>query len=270
MKRVERVAGAKHNRSLQLNGARCMEVRQRLGFSREALSERALGSHPLSVATIKRAEQGQPIYLGTASRLADVLQVPLQELVGTDSDASRAPLARQPRLAAIAVLPFRPWGDDAAYFADGLAEDLLTRLSRWWFPVIARSSAFTAASAEIPQIGEELGADYIVSGSVRRDGDQVRVSIRLALASNGQLLWAHAYDRRLASIFAAQDELTMAMVNSISTWVLETEARRHTGREPSDMNTSTEGAAPTTWPRATSSSARFAWISICPWRGTTW
>jgi adenylate cyclase len=114
---------------------------------------------------------------------------------------------------AIAVLPFENIsGDpDQEYFADGLTEDIITALSLWKsFPVIARNSsfAFKGQSPDIRKVGEELGARYVIEGSVRKAGDRVRVTAQLIDAESGHHVWAERYDRVLSEIFALQDELT--------------------------------------------------------------
>ena len=113
----------------------------------------------------------------------------------------------------IAVLPFVNLSDDAEqeYFSDGITEDILTELSRnRALIVIARNSsfAFRGESHDVRRIGRELGADYVVDGSVRRSGPNVRVSVQLSDADTGRQLWAERYDRDLQDIFRVQDEIT--------------------------------------------------------------
>ena len=98
------------------------------------------------------------------------------------------------RRPAVAVLPFLNLSDDPAqeYFADGIAEDLITNLSAWrWFPVIARNSTFVykGHAVSLKQVGQELGARYVVEGSVRRAGERVRISAKLVDAETDQSLW---------------------------------------------------------------------------------
>jgi TolB-like protein len=116
------------------------------------------------------------------------------------------------RRPAVAVLPFDNMSDDREqeYFADGIADDIITALSQWrWFPVIARHSSFAFRNrvADIPEVGRELGVRYIVQGSVRKAGNRVRVIAQLVDAGNGLTLWAQRYDRELDDIFALQDEI---------------------------------------------------------------
>ena len=121
---------------------------------------------------------------------------------------------------AIAVLPFDNLSGDPEqeYFADGIAEDLITRLSTWGgFPVIARNSSFVykGRAVDIKQVRRELSARYVVEGSVRRAGDRVRISVQLIDAATGHHIWAKRYDRELQDIFVVQDEITEAVVASM-------------------------------------------------------
>ena len=113
----------------------------------------------------------------------------------------------------IAVLPFANLSGDPEqeFFADGLTEDLITALSHWrTFPVIARNSTFTykGASVDIRRVSEEMGARYIVEGSVRKSGNRIRVAVQLIEGSTGHHLWAENLDRELKDMFELQDELT--------------------------------------------------------------
>jgi TolB-like protein/Tfp pilus assembly protein PilF len=121
---------------------------------------------------------------------------------------------------AIAVLPFDNLSADPEqeYFADGITEDVITRLSLWqWFPVIARNSTFVfkGTSIDVKQVGEKLGARYVVEGSVRKIGAKVRVTAQLIDSTSGHHLWAERYDRDLEDIFAIQDEITQSIVAAI-------------------------------------------------------
>lgn len=122
----------------------------------------------------------------------------------------------------IAVLPFDNMsGDDGQdYFADGMTEDLITDLSK--IPglfVIARNSAFIYKGAGIPvrQVAEDLGVRYVLEGSVRRSGDQVRINAQLLDATSGGHLWADRYDGTLGDVFGLQDSVTRHVVAAIAT-----------------------------------------------------
>ena len=121
---------------------------------------------------------------------------------------------------AIAVLPFVNLSPDPeqAFFADGLAEDLITRLASWRaFPVIARNSSFQyrGSSLDMMRVGEELGVQYLVGGSVRRAGDQIRVTAQLIDAESADHVWAETYDREISDVFTLQDEISSTIAASL-------------------------------------------------------
>ena len=121
---------------------------------------------------------------------------------------------------AIAVLPFDNMSPDPdqAFFADGLAEDLITRLSTWRaFPVIARNSSFQyrGGNRDLKRVSAELGARYVVEGSVRRAGDRIRVTAQLIDAPSGEHVWAETYDRKVTDLFALQDEISATIAASL-------------------------------------------------------
>jgi len=120
----------------------------------------------------------------------------------------------------IAVLPFTNMSGDPEqeFFADGMAEDIITNLSRYrWFFVIARNSSFTykGLSVDIKQVARELGVRYVLEGSVRKAGNRVRVTAQLVDAVTGHHIWAERYDRELDDIFTLQDEITETIVAAI-------------------------------------------------------
>ena len=105
------------------------------------------------------------------------------------------------------------------YFADGIAEDLMTDLSQVkGLTVIARNSAFgyRDRSVDIPEVARTLGIRYLVEGSVRRAGDEVRINVQLIDAVSGNQQWADRYDGSLADIFALQDRVTGAVVDAMA------------------------------------------------------
>ena len=121
----------------------------------------------------------------------------------------------------IAVLPFDNMSGEAeqAYFADGMTEDLITDLSKIsGLFVISRNSAFTYKDKpmKVRDVAEELGVRYVVEGSVRRAGDQVRINVQLIDALSGYHLWADRYDGSLADIFALQDEVIGEIVTALA------------------------------------------------------
>lgn len=141
----------------------------------------------------------------------------------------------------IAVLPFRNMAGDAEqdYFADGLTEDIITALAAWrWFPVIARYSSFAFRNTERPlsAVAGELGARYVVEGSVRRAGERVRVTAQLVDATTGHQLWAQRYDRDIRDMFTLQDEITESVVISIEPELGQAERTRAMRKPPGNLD----------------------------------
>ena len=148
------------------------------------------------------------------------------------------PLPTRP---AIAVLPFSNMSGDPEqeYFSDGISEDLITALSKLrWFFVIARNSSFTykGKAVNIKQVAEELGVGYVLEGSVRKEGDRVRITAQLNDVITGSHIWAQRYDRGLADVFAVQDEITEAIVASIEPQLYAAENFRARRKPPDSMD----------------------------------
>ena len=121
----------------------------------------------------------------------------------------------------IAVLPFDNLGDDPKqeYFSDGIAEDLITDLSKIaGLFVIARNSTFTykGKPVKVQQVAEELGVRYVLEGSVRRAGEKIRINAQLIDAITGYHLWAERFDGKLGNIFALQDRINQKIVAALS------------------------------------------------------
>jgi TolB-like protein len=142
---------------------------------------------------------------------------------------------------AIAVLPFTNMSGDSEqeYFSDGISEDIITALSKLrWFFVIARNSSFTykGKAVHMNQVGTELGVGYVLEGSVRRGGDRVRITAQLNDVSTGSHLWAEKYDRKLADVFAVQDEITEAIVAAIEPQLYAAENFRAQRKPPDSLD----------------------------------
>ena len=141
----------------------------------------------------------------------------------------------------IAVLPFDNLSGDPEqeYFADGIAEDLITALSRIrWLFVTARNSTFTykGQAVDVKRVGQKMGVRYVLEGSVRKGGDRVRVTAQLIEATTGNHIWAKRYDRNTADIFAIQDELTEAIAGEIEPELAEVERERAYHKPPESLN----------------------------------
>jgi TolB-like protein/Flp pilus assembly protein TadD len=160
----------------------------------------------------------------SASDDATARQAPPGTVGGPASDAAA------PALTSIAVLPFVNMSSDAEqeYFSDGLSEELLNLLAKIEeFKVAGRTSsfAFKGKNDDLRVIAAKLGVATILEGSVRKDGDQIRVTAQLIKADDGYHLWSETYDRRLESIFAIQDEIAGEVVTALKVTLLnESEA----------------------------------------------
>jgi adenylate cyclase len=141
----------------------------------------------------------------------------------------------------VAVLPFANMSSDPEqdFFADGIAEDIITALSR--YPslfVIARNSCFTykGRAVDVTQVGRELGVRYLLEGSLRKAGNRIRVTAQLVEAANGNHVWAERYDRDLADIFGVQDEITDAVTTSIAPAIADAELHRAMRKPPGSLD----------------------------------
>jgi adenylate cyclase len=146
------------------------------------------------------------------------------------SCASPQPLSLQDK-PSVAVLPFTNMSGDPEqeFFADGITEDIITLFAGWRaFPVIARTSTFTykGSTSDIKKIGEQLGARYIVEGSVRKAGRRLRVTAQVIEANTGHHIMAERCDRDLADLFELQDEIATAIAGAIEPELLKFERNR--------------------------------------------
>lgn len=146
-----------------------------------------------------------------------------------------------PRKPSVAVLPFDNMSGDASqeYFADGITEDIITALSknRWLF-VVARNSTFAlkGRSSDVRRVAQELGASYVVEGSVRKAGNRVRITAQLIDGASGNHIWRERYDRDLADIFAVQDEVTGTIAARIEPELGAVERQRAERKPTQNLN----------------------------------
>jgi TolB-like protein len=142
----------------------------------------------------------------------------------------------------IAVLPFENRSEDKAnaYFAEGIQDEILTRLSKIAdLKVISRTSTqhYKSAPENLPEVARQLGVAHIVEGSVQRSGDAVRVNVQLIKAANDSHLWAETFDRKLSDIFSVETEVAKAIADQLRAHI--------TGREEQEIT-----AKPTDNPEA--------------------
>ena len=132
------------------------------------------------------------------------------------------PIFAMPTGPTIAVLPFDNMSGDPEqeYFSDGITEEIIAELSRRSnLFVVARNSTFRykGQSVDVRQVGQELGARYVLEGSVRKEGNTIRVTVQLVAATDGKHLWAETYERELSgeNLFDVQDQITENVVGAI-------------------------------------------------------
>ena len=156
--------------------------------------------------------------------------------LGTAGEA--LPLPDKP---SIAVLPFDNMSGDPEqeYFADGIAEDVVTALSRFRsLFVIARNSSFTykGRAVDITQVARELGVRYVVEGSVRKAGNRVRITAQLIDATSGNHLWANRFDGSLDDVFDLQDQITEQIVVAVEPEIQARERERAQRKPPESLD----------------------------------
>jgi len=182
--------------------------------SRIAAARRAIGDNGLLQALIRTVPRRGFRFVGTVS---------------VEPPAGRPPARALPDLPSIAVLPFTNFGNDPRqeYFSDGITEDVITELSRYpELLVVARFSSFRykGQSLDIRQVGRELGARYVLEGSVRREAGRIRISAQLIDAQTGTHRWGERYDRPNREVFAVQEAVAREVAAVLSVQVNRAEA----------------------------------------------
>jgi adenylate cyclase len=194
------------------------QVRDRLSFVFEDLGEQ-------QVKNIAR-----PVRVYRVSDLA----------AAENLSAPALPALPLPDKPSIAVLPFQNISGDPEqeYFADGMVEEIITALSqiRWLF-VIARNSTFTykGRAVDVKEVGRELGVRYVLEGSVRKAGTQVRITGQLIDALTGTHLWAGRFDGSLNDIFDLQERVAVSVAGVIEPTLQAAEMRRSAARPTTDL-----------------------------------
>jgi len=176
--------------------------------------------------------------LKNIERPIHVYSVSLSKPAGRDTKDAMPAREEQPEKPSIAVLPFNNMSGDPEqeYFSDGITEDIITDLSNVsGLFVVARNTAFTykGKPVKVEQVGQELGVNFILEGSVRKAGSRVRVTGQLISSKDGGHVWAKRYDRDLTDIFAIQDEITHAIVEQLRIKLLPQE-KKSIGQAPTD------------------------------------
>ena len=184
-------------------------------------------SAPTKVARMRRWQAAASVAAAIAVLGALIWWQPWErEFPPASVERMAQPLPEEP---SIAVLPFDNLSGDSQqdYFADGMTEDLITDLSNLsGIFVIARNSswAYKGKPTKVQQIAEDLGVRYVLEGSVRRDGELVRINAQLIDALNGRHLWAERYDGSAGEVFALQDEVIRQIVAALAVNLTNEEA----------------------------------------------
>jgi TolB-like protein/DNA-binding winged helix-turn-helix (wHTH) protein len=137
---------------------------------------------------------------------------------GPDDGRRLTPELSLPNTPSIAVLPFSNMSGEEDYFADGMADEIITALSRCaWLFVIARNSSFAykGKAVDVRQVGRELGVRYVLEGSVRRAGNRLRFTGQLIDCSSGTHIWADRFEGTASDVFDLQDRFTASVVAAI-------------------------------------------------------
>ncbi len=199
------------------------QVRDKLAFGFEDMGEQMVKNiaRPVGVHRI---------------HLADVVLPTVAKSAAVDARSGSAGSDRP----SIAVLPFANMSGDPEqeYFADGIAEDIITGLSKLhWFFVIARNSSFTykGKAVDVKRVARELGVRYVLEGSVRKGGNRVRITAQLIDAATSNHIWADRYDGDLTDVFALQDEITEKVVAAIEPKLVEAEGIRSQNHLPEEL-----------------------------------
>ena len=161
-----------------------------------------------------------------------------QRALGSSIESSDITESKPPT---IAVMPFKNMTNDEEqeYFVDGVTEDIIANLSSWKsFPVIARNSTFSFKGQEIKssELGQRLGADYIVEGSIRKGGNKIRISASLVDSKDDQQVWSKRWDRSLDDIFEVQDEVSQEVAALIFPALKGKEHERIRTKSPSSLS----------------------------------
>jgi adenylate cyclase len=199
------------------------QVRGKTSFAFDDLGERHLKNidRPMRIYAARSAAFSATVSAASASR-------------------SFKPLAL-PDKPSIAVLPFENMRGDPGqqYFADGIAEDLITNLSRMrWIFVIARTSSFRFKGQGLSavQIAQQLGVHYVVEGSIRKSANRMRITVQLTEGTRGTQVWTHRFDRPVEDVFAVQEEIADIITATLEPEIGAAERARARRKPPDSLD----------------------------------
>src|SRR5262249_4333172 len=186
---------------------------------------------------VEFVDLGQPS-LKNIRRPVRAYRAVLDSASGSSISTSALPLPDKP---SIAVIPLAAMSADPEQesLADGIAAEITTALSKArWFSVVARHSSiqYKGRTADVTQVGRDLGAHYVLEGAVRRAGTRVRITAQLVDTVSGTHVWADRYDRELADLFAVQDEIAERVVAAIEPQLYAAEHFRSQGKAPESLD----------------------------------
>ena len=223
--------------------ARCLEKTPDARYAsaaelREALTAVRASVESGSVAHVRSSRRWSYVALAGAVIAAGALLVSLNRHHGAEPGSPQ--VVTNTANKTIAVLPFVNMSDDPKqeYFSDGISEELLNMLSKVpELRVAARTSSFSfkGQKIEVPEIAKRLNVDYVLEGSVRRSGEEVRITAQLIHAADGFHVWSETYDRKLTDVFAIQDEIAGDVVKELEVRLL--------GKAPTARKTDPEAYA---------------------------
>lgn len=207
-----------------VSGKVAREVEKKLAFGFEPMGEQKVKNiaEPVQVfrVILERQNPRQPVRSSLPRRAWAAAAVPALILVFAGTVWQFWPTATVSGKPSVAVLPFDNYGGDAASgrLADGLTEDIITDLAGFpEFQVIARNSTeqYRVRPAVPSEVGQALGAGFVVEGSIQRQSDRVRISAQLIDAKTGKQLWSHRWDRPDKDLFAIQVEISQQISNRL-------------------------------------------------------
>jgi TolB-like protein/cytochrome c-type biogenesis protein CcmH/NrfG len=198
----------------------------------------------VQIAALRKAlgpspDNNQP-WIVTAQRVGYRFVGDVAEVLGSGLGEGARPSGGLPREPSISVLPFANLSGDPEedYFADGLAEDITTNLSRLrWLVVAARNSSFSykAKGTDARLVGKELSVRYVLTGSVRREGERLRVGAQLTDATSGLELWADRFESGIGDFFGLQDRIAENVVTAIEPYLFASDDFRAQRRAPENI-----------------------------------
>jgi adenylate cyclase len=218
-----RLQGLADASGICVSGTVAEQIRGKLAFDFDDLGEQKVRNIPDPVHAYRLRERAVEASTPPRRGMRRALAVGAIAALGAALAAYlalRAPSPTGAPITAIAVLPFHdmsPAGD-SAWLGDGMAEELIDALSRIEaLRVIARTSAFAHRGEDVSTIGEKLQVGAVVEGSVRRSGDQLRVTAQLIRVGDQSHLWSASYDRGLSDVFALQREIAREVAEAVRT-----------------------------------------------------